>query len=138
MIARSTAVPTVLLRLPGEVMTGTTAVLKAAATLTRTIFATEGTPASSNTNTIQVPGGTSEARAGICTDSVEPWALKGSSTKRWFMLKPCVTAPVAMKVTREIGRPLLTVSCTVRPVSTTLGALSMIGRVATVAAAVKR
>ena len=61
-----------VLRLPGDTMTGTTAVFSAGATLTRTILATEGTPASSMTNIIHVPGGTSDARPGICTDRLAP------------------------------------------------------------------
>ena len=71
-------------------------------------------------------------------DSSPPLPLKGSSTKRWFMFQPWVTEPVATKVTRATGRVLVTLSCTVRPGSTTVGALSIAGRSAAVASALKR
>ena len=130
MICRDTALPVALVWLPGEVSTGWTPVLMAGATLMRSILATEGTPALSMAKIIQVPGGTSEARDGICTDKVLPVAAKGSSTKRCSIFQPWVAEPVLTKVTRLIGRALVTVKVTVRPTSATVGAVSMLGRAA--------
>ena len=124
--------------LPGEVIAGVTVVLSAAATLTRTIFATDGTPLSSSTNNIHMPGGTSDARPGICTLSCPPWALNGRSTKRWSMFQPWVTEPLLMKLTLVIGRLWLTLTGTVRPGSTTVGAAVMAGRAASVRSLLNR
>ncbi len=137
-IATLAATPTVPLWLPGEPTLGTTAVLSAAATLTRTILATDGTPVSSMTNIIHMPGGTSEARPGICTLNCPPCALNGRSTKRWSMFQPCVTEPLLTKVTRATGRLCVTLTCTVRPVSTTVGAVAIVGRTASVRSLLNR
>src|SRR5204863_8832373 len=138
MSCRSTPVPTTDVWLPGDVNTGTTAVFNAGATLTRISLASDGTPASSITNIIHMPGGTSLARPGICTDSVLPCALNGRSTKRCSMFQPWVAEPVLTNVTRLTGRAPATVICTVRPTSVTVGATVMLGLAATAPPAVHR
>ena len=138
--ARLTALPTLAAWLPGAASAGVTLVLSAGATFIRSSLASEGTPASSITNTIHMPGGTSLARAGTCAETWLPLTVKGSSTKRWSMLKLCVTEPVFTSDTRWIGRApgWLTLSDSVRPGSVTVGAVPITGRVASVALPVNR